>query len=402
MCLDGPHGQTHNKHMAHFYKRGKTWWVQFSGPDGGVVRKSTKASRKKEAQKIGEDLAAGMRREASKPNALAKVYQDLLLRAANDASEGKLTIKRTKDLIEQLHQISHPDYVRISLNDHLDEWIKTEAAYVAPKTVEIYGNVRSLMVSALGKKAADGPIDEISTPMVKRALNQIRKKHAASTTNLALRTFRRAMEAAVASGLCASNAAGAHVIRPYPETDSKIVTPFTREEFATLLSFTRDAYNHDEWCGAILIGGHTGLRMGDILSLTTKNIHDGRFVVKQKKTSDVITVPLTPPVFSWVADKKGPLFPILSAKGKGSLSTTFTRIMERAGVPRDVDVPGQERMGRRSFHSLRHSFASWLADADVHSDVRKKLTGHKSDGIHAEYSHHDEALERAVESLPGA
>jgi len=55
---------------------------------------------------------------------------------------------------------------------------------------------------------------------------------------------------------------------------------------------------------------------------------------------------------------------------------------------------------RRSFHSLRHSFASWLAEADVHADIRQKLTGHSSAGIHARYTHHDEALDRAVGSLP--
>ena len=39
--------------------------------------------------------------------------------------------------------------------------------------------------------------------------------------------------------------------------------------------------------------------------------------------------------------------------------------------------------------------------ADVHADVRKKLTGHKADDIHARYTHHDEALSRAMENLPG-
>jgi integrase len=41
-----------------------------------------------------------------------------------------------------------------------------------------------------------------------------------------------------------------------------------------------------------------------------------------------------------------------------------------------------------------------LAEADVHADVRQKLTGHSSSKIHQRYTHHDEALDRAVGMLP--
>jgi integrase len=73
--------------------------------------------------------------------------------------------------------------------------------------------------------------------------------------------------------------------------------------------------------------------------------------------------------------------------------------MARAGVPADVTLPGN-LPGRRSFHSLRHSFTSWLAEADIHADIRQKLTGHSSAGVHARYVHHDDALARAIQTLP--
>jgi integrase len=73
--------------------------------------------------------------------------------------------------------------------------------------------------------------------------------------------------------------------------------------------------------------------------------------------------------------------------------------MKLAGVPTQVKLAGGIT-GSRSFHSLRHTFATWLADADVQADVRQKLTGHSSSSIHARYSHHDEALDRAIEKLP--
>jgi len=54
----------------------------------------------------------------------------------------------------------------------------------------------------------------------------------------------------------------------------------------------------------------------------------------------------------------------------------------------------------RLFHSLRHSFTNWLAEADVHSNIRRKLTSHKSAGVHDIYAHHpDESLKRAIQRL---
>ena len=388
--------------MAHLYRKptSKYYWVKFYGPDGKAVYRSTKQTVKRKATKVAEDLAAEMRREASKATGLGKAFLDIVRRAAEAAQDNKLTKERAVGFIEQIHQLANPDYRRLTLDEHLVAWIEGETPHISEKTVKIYGDVRSLMTNALGEQAAQGAIDKVTTPMVQKALNKINQDHADSYTNQILRTFRRMMESAVQQGLLASNPAGPQ-IRPFKERDSTRKEPFTQEEFSTLLAFTRDAYDHDEWEGLILIGGHSGLRLGDILGLTHKNAHKGSLVVKSSKTGETVTIPITPPVHRWIGEKTGPLFPLLSSKSIQTISGTFTRIMDRAGIEREVETPGGD-VGRRSFHSLRHSFASWLANADVHSDVRKKLTGHKADGIHAKYTHHDEALIRAMENLPGA
>ena len=384
----------------HLYKQKESrfWWVKFYGPDGKAIYKSTKETIKRNAQKVAEDLASEMRREASKETGLAVTFQDLLRRACDAASEGTLTLERTEALIRKAHQLANPDYHRVTLEEHVGEWIKGQAPHVAEKSVKIYGNVQDLMMQALGRKVAQGPVDGLTTPMVRKAIAKINKTRADSYTNLILRTFRRMMEDAVQQGLIASNPAGEQV-KTFKEKDSTQKVPFTREEFSALLSFSRENYDHGEWEGLILIGGHSGLRLGDILGLTRKNVHKGNLVVRSSKTGDTVTIPITPPVHSWIGEKKGSLFPVLSAKSVQTISGTFTRIMARAGVDREVETPAGD-VGRRSFHSLRHSFASWLANADVHADVRKKLTGHKADGIHARYTHHDEALAKAVENLP--
>jgi len=50
---------------------------------------------------------------------------------------------------------------------------------------------------------------------------------------------------------------------------------------------------------------------------------------------------------------------------------------------------------------LRHSFTSALANQGVASEVRMKLTGHKTEAVHRGYTHHElEKLRAGVEKIP--
>jgi integrase len=54
-----------------------------------------------------------------------------------------------------------------------------------------------------------------------------------------------------------------------------------------------------------------------------------------------------------------------------------------------------------SFHSLRHSFNSAMANAGVSQEIRQKLTGHASAEINKLYTHHElEPLRAAIATLP--
>ena len=83
--------------------------------------------------------------------------------------------------------------------------------------------------------------------------------------------------------------------------------------------------------------------------------------------------------------------------------------MREAGVdrgkPSRVSVEGDKpTAGRvtyeRGFHSLRHTFTSWLRNAGVSEEDRMALTGHSTRESHAIYSHHDEeSLRNAIGKL---
>ena len=100
------------------------------------------------------------------------------------------------------------------------------------------------------------------------------------------------------------------------------------------------------------------------------------------------------------------LFPSLAGKGTGGahgLSGRFTAIMERAGIEGKIRrvVENGRGISSLSFHSLRHSFTSALANAGIAEEVRMKLTGHSTRDVHAKYSHHEmQLLRSAIAALP--
>jgi integrase len=89
--------------------------------------------------------------------------------------------------------------------------------------------------------------------------------------------------------------------------------------------------------------------------------------------------------------------------GRHGLSEGFNRRMRRADLDtQKVESAGVPQLSRRTFHALRHSFTSALANAGVAPELRMKLTGHKSAAVHRGYSHHEmKTLPEAVAKMPG-
>jgi integrase len=106
-------------------------------------------------------------------------------------------------------------------------------------------------------------------------------------------------------------------------------------------------------------------------------------------------------------DENAFLFPSLAEQARRNvspLSKEFRKLMERARIEQRV-IRDRNKAGRTvyalSFHSLRHSFSSILANAGVSEERRMALTGHKSRDMHQRYSHHElEQLQKDVALLP--
>lgn len=382
--------------MATVYQRNGVYYAKFIDNRGKRTSRNTGVSRKREAQRIAAKMEVEELELRRKSELRPRAYSSILETAVREAGSGDLTLARSEELLRRIRAVANPNFRQISVTDWFTEWIETQRTHVSASTINSYEDSRRRVTVALGKKKSDGPLTELSTSDVRTTLNKIAKNVKASTANMDLGAFRRVLESACGEGYITTNVA--KTVRPLPTSDSTERAPFTSEEVGQLINTA----SSDEWRGFILIAAHTGLRMSDVISLNRKNIEDGEIIIRPIKTSrnrSTIRIPMTSAVTAWIGDRKGAFFPELSTKKTATHSTNFTNLMRRAGVPRDIIQPGGIK-ARRSFHCLRHSFTSWLAEADVQSDIRRKLTGHKSDGMHDLYSHHDESLKRAIKELP--
>jgi integrase len=393
--------------MATLYKKPNSpyWFAQFFDSTGRRVSKSTGTSKKREADQIAGDFESKERQKQGANAQLPRAFALIVETAAREAHAGELTLARADELVRRLHALANPTFRIVSLNEHLKAWVKAQEPHVQAKTANIYRDMERRIVAAVGPRLASAPVCELSKVDVEKAIVKITQMKVrgtsrtitAATANMDLRALRRALQDAMEKGLTKANVAA--TVRPLPESDSTERAPFTVEEVQKMINHPETP---EDWRGAILIGSQTGLRLGDVIRLGSSYLEGSRLVIRPEKTKrarKTLYIPLSPSALDWLNEREGDFFPSLKGVKTGTLSTQFTRIMARAGVPRDVvEAGGVEK--RRSFHSLRHSFASWLADADIHPDVRQKLTGHTSPGVHGLYTHHDAALDKAITVLP--
>lgn len=240
---------------------------------------------------------------------------------------------------------------------------------------------------------------------LREKLIKTRGKTRNATINVKLSDFKSALTAAYEERLIQFNVGTA--IKLLPEDDSKIVTHFEPEEVQQLIQ----TEHREDRKLMILLAAETGLRLTDVVTMKMESIKFDRkclIISPQKqmrnKRRKTITVPLSDDTMgrikSFSFSHTSYLFPELAGKTSATNSTNFNNLMKRAKIPKQVKLD-DGRIGHRSFHSLRHSFATWLVRADVDKDIRKSLMAHSSDDVHEIYATHDEnSLRNAIHKLP--
>jgi integrase len=230
---------------------------------------------------------------------------------------------------------------------------------------------------------------------------------APKTLSVDMRTLSAAFNLARKLGLVDSNPVErALAIRPIIVSSSRREC-FEPDQIAALLQSAQG-----DWKTMVLLGYYTGARLGDCARFKWQSVDsvNGVLDFTAQKTGTRIVVPTHPVLGAHLASLASMaqpemfLCPALAGKptcGNNGLSTQFKQIMERAGIDAQAGPGlGIRRFAKLSFHSLRHSFNSALANAGVDQETRMRLTGHSSSAVNGDYTHLDvPRLRAAVEKL---
>ena len=341
----------------------------FTLSDGRRTTRSTGSSDKKEAQRI------------------ANRFED----AANEGKSKKLTESRARKTIADIYAMSNQDTLPSSnIKDFFSSWLKRKEIEAGELTHTRYKSVIDQLNLYLGTRA-DQDITHLNAKEISGFRDHLSKRVSPGTVNINLKVLRSALNQAKRDGLTDANEAERVTLLKIRRTIRR--EPFSKNQIEKLF-----AAANDEWKGMIICGLYTGLRLGDIATLTWRNVDliEGEISLTTEKTGREQALPLAKPLARLLEklpagdDPEAPLFPSAFANKQrnqltGSLSNQFHKILVAAKLAdkRTHDKKGHGRSVSRapsvlSFHSLRHTATTMLKNAGVSDAVARDIIGHES------------------------
>jgi integrase len=374
--------------MASLWKHPKSpfWFARFCDERGVWVNRSTKHTDRNKAQEVARTLE----------------------HAAKAARQGNLTQDRARTLVSEILERTTDNTESIrseTVEAFFQRHVESLAETVSAGTLARYRSVMDRFQCHLGpraKRVLNGIL-----PSDVQAYATARSRNVGATTVAAdLKDLRAIFNAAVGLGLMDKSP-----VRGIRTAKGEAMTRdvFSPSQVAGLFRVAKG-----DWKTAILCGYFLGARLGDVVQLRWKDVNfsegnTGTITFRQAKTGRAIKIPLAIDLKAHMESIAGDqpdtfLMPALADRrpgGRNGLSGTFMRLVEEAGIdPQYVEAKGK-RFAKLSFHSLRHSFNSALADAGVGQDVRMKLTGHRTAAMNTAYTHTDLArLSEAIAKMP--
>jgi integrase len=373
--------------MASIHRRpnSKFWHASWYDANGRQILRSTKQTDRKLALAMAVEFERAERlakETKAKETQYRKVLNDIMVRSGS---------------MEQIRTTS--------VRDWFGEWLRRKEVKRSGETADRYRGVINTFLSELGARA-EAPLGDLRASDIDNYITGRLRSSSSKTTKLHLEVIRSALELARRQGLLESNPAEAVET---PEGGGETHEPFTNAEVVMLLRAASA-----EWKTLILLGARTGARLVTLASLLWDQVDLAKGVLtiaKPGKRGNAVAIPLHPDLLTHLEGRAGsdtpdehvmPTLAGLESGGKRGLSRQFHQLMNEAGVDRrEVTNSAGRSFAKRSFHSLRHTFVSDLANSGSNPEIRRKLTGHKTASVHDLYTHFErETLRAAVHAIP--
>ena len=184
----------------------------------------------------------------------------------------------------------------------------------------------------------------------------------------------------------------------------------------------------EQWYLLFLIGIYTGLRLGDCCRLDWSQINIAAGVIQivpaktRRHHQRMVTIPIHPKLgaellasqvkvkgegeqWNCSTSLSGPVLPEIAelyGRSRWRVSHELSRIFKAANIITSVRLEGRHRRTpEATFHSLRHTFVSFAANAGVPLHVVQSIVGHESTAMTRHYYHENiDALKSAVAAIP--
>jgi len=352
--------------------------------------------------------ADGKRREeglgwATEGWTASKAAQTLAeLKKAAATGEGATSLAEKREQAEakrQAEKVAHAQEERdnITLAQAWEKYLPIARANKAAHTAYAEEAAYRLWLSPT---LADKPLRDIKPIHLERIKKTLADAgRSAQTARHVLAALRQVFNFAKRHGLYAGDNPVSLIKKPM--TDSRRLRFLTHDEADRLLAALaeRESNVHD----MALLALHCGLRAGEIFSLTWGDVdmERGVLILRDTKSGKTRAAFMTEAVAAMLADmeRRGPddlVFPSTNGGRIVQISETFNRVVTAQGLNNGVTDPRQKVV----FHTLRHTFASWLVEQSVDLYTVKELMGHGTLAMTERYSHlSPDKLRRAVKTL---
>lgn len=334
------------------------YYIYYKQPDGSENRISTRTKIKKEAEKFYEQFVAN-RATVQKP-----IVQE---------------IYREQSTIEP-----------ITLGKFKERFLEYSKAFHSTKTLRDYITTFNNLFTVISPSTylSQIKLKEINSFIEQRMTKTI---HGARRDVINLKSI---FNKAVSEGYLVSNPCAQLKRIKIPE---RLPLFFSKEDFSKLLSVIDEIDIYE----MVIFAAFTGMRQMEVIqltwsqvNLTSKNVilDNETHITKSKK---IRTVPLNVSLIEILNRRKNQAVNefVFTYKGKkikaDYLQDSFRKYIKKAEVN-----------PRLHFHSLRHTFASWLVQSGVPIIHVSKLLGHADISTTMIYSHLSSSdLSMAVETL---
>ena len=388
--------------MKYEWKKAKTPGIRYREHPTrkhGIRKDRYYTIRYKLAGKTKEE-ALGWESEGWNESKVAARLHELKENQRTGDGEVTLSEKRKKEEIKR--KLDEENRIKkqqeqVSFNEIFSKYIELAKK---EKTERSYRTEEGLFKKWISPAIGNAPMKSVSPFALEKLKDKMRKANLSPRSiSYALAVIRQVFNYAKRFGLYNGDNPTAKVKKP--TEDNRRDRFLTQEEAEILLQKLKESSLtvHD----MALLSLHCGLRKGEITNLTWNDVDfdNGFLFIKDAKNGKNRKAIMTEDVKSMLKERSKVSvnnFVFTTAKGEPitDISKTFPRVVETLGFNKGISDKRQQVV----FHTLRHTYASWLVMSGVDLYTVQRLMGHSTIAMTERYSHlAPDYLKKAVKTF---